>query len=135
MMYNRKRNGKYIDHYYYMTVDLERMRGKVTSKRRRTLTSEIRSGYKMLIAIVIVLNLVIGAAYFAINGQKTVLGYQLNELQLTNEQLKNEAKRIDHEIVNATAFSKIEKSAETREMVEAENMNYTIGSTRTAKQY
>ena len=99
------------------------------------MTSEIRSGYKMLIAIVIVLNLVIGAAYFAINGQKTGLGYQLNELQLTNEQLKNEAKRIDHEIVNATAFPEIEEAAKTRRMVEAENMNYSIGGARTAKQY
>lgn len=134
MIYYRPKSGNYMNHRY-MTVDLNNIKNKRKAVRRKTLTSEIKSGYKMLIVTVVVLNLVIGAAYFAINGQKTVLGYQLNELQLTNEQLKNEAKRIDHEIVSATAFAEIERAAQMRQMVEVENINYSVGSTRTAKQY
>jgi len=134
MIYHERKNQICIDHYY-MTVDLQRIKNKNKVVRKKTLTSEIRSGYKMLIAIVVVLNLVIGAAYFMINGQETVLGYQLNELRLTNEQLKNELKRIETKTVNAISFKEIEKNAEGRSMVEAENVNYSIGSTRTARQY
>lgn len=134
MVYHTRKNQTHRDHYY-MTIDLERIKNKKKAMRKKTLASEVRSGYKMLIAIVIVLNLVIGTAYFMINGQKTVLGYQLNELQLTNEQLKNEAKRIESNIVNATAFKEIEKNAQMRQMVNISDINYSVGSTRTAKNY
>ncbi|MDP4008720.1 MAG: hypothetical protein Q8P68_06030 [Candidatus Peregrinibacteria bacterium] len=134
MVYHARKNQTHRENYY-MTIDLERIKNKKKVTRKKTLTSEVKSGYKMLIATVIILNLVIGAAYFMINGQKTVLGYQLNELQLTNKQLKNESKRIESNIVNATAFKEIEKNAQMRQMVNISDVNYSIGSTRTAKNY
>ena len=118
-----------------MTLDLDRHKKKTKIKRRKTLTSEVRSGYSMLIAVVIILNLVIGASYFAVNSQKTVLGYKLNELQLTNKSLRNEAKRIESSIVDATAFKQIEHNAQLSKMIEVEVIDYTIGSARTAVQY
>jgi|GEM_PF-5622543 len=118
-----------------MTLDLDRHKKKSKTKRRKTLTSEIRSGYTMLVAAVIVLNLILGATYFVVNSQKTVLGYKLNELKLTNESIKNEAKKIESSIVDATAFQEIEKNARLSNMVEVNTINYTVGSTRTAKQY
>lgn len=118
-----------------MTLDLDRRKGDKKKQRKKTLTSEIRSGYIMLTAVVIVLNIALGAAYFMINGQKTVLGYKLNELQLANQSLRNEAKRLESNIVDATAFKEIERNAKMHKMVEVSNIEYTVGSSRTARNY
>ncbi|MBT6069125.1 hypothetical protein HOG48_05205 [Candidatus Peregrinibacteria bacterium] len=116
-----------------MSLDIEKIKKRKKARRKRSLSAEIRSGYAMLIVAVIVLNLAVGAAYLMINGQKTVLGYKLKQLQLTNESLKDESKSVESHIVDATAFKTLEKTAQMRKMVEVSNIEYTVGSTRTAK--
>lgn len=143
MIYHRRKHTKrnftrskteFRDHYH-MAIDPELLKKRKKAKRRRTLSAEIRSGYTMLVIAVIVLNLVLGSTFFIINGQKTVLGYKLKQLQITNENLQDETKIVDGKIVDTQAFSMLEKSAKQREMVEVSTIKYTVGSSRTAKQY
>ena len=116
-----------------MTFDLNHLQKRRKVRKRRTLTSEVQSGYKMLVAVVVTLNLVLGTSYFMINSQKTVLGYKLKQLQVTNEHLKDDAKKIDSSIVSATAVKNIEEQALLRRMVDIQSIFYTVGSTRRAQ--
>lgn len=138
MIYHKKKftrdNNTYRDHYY-MALDIDKIKRRKKAKRKRPLSAEIRSGYTMLLIAVVVLNLVLGAAFFAINGQKTVLGYKLNQLKLTNDSLQDEGKIIDGKIVETKSFATLEKTAQMRQMVEAGYIEYTVGGTRTARQY
>lgn len=118
-----------------MTVDLERLNKKKKIINKKTLSQHVHSGTVMLTAMVVVLNLVLGTMYFVINGQKTVLGYKLRELQLTNETLKDEYKKVENEIVKSTAVSNIETLAKDKQMVNAENVIYSVGATKTARKY
>lgn len=119
--------------YYHMTVDLERLNKKGTILKRKTLSQYIHSGTIMLTAVIITLNLVLGTVYFIINGQKTALGYKLRELQLTNESLKNDYKKVENEIVRTTAVKTIESTAEKNKMVNADYVIYSIGASKTAQ--
>ncbi len=131
LYYRGKKN--YDRDYYYMTLDLQRFKKPTKMTRRLTLSDEIRSGYKMLFVIVIALNLVLGATYFMINGQKTVLGYKLKQLQTTNENLRGDARIVDSKIVNATSVKTIEKQAQLHKMGSSTRTIYSIRSSDTAK--
>lgn len=132
MGYYNKRNNLDRD-YYYMTLDLQRFKKREKIKKKRTLSEEISSGYKMLIAVTITLNLLVGAVYFMINGQKTILGYKLKQLQVTSENLKDEARKIESEIVDSTSVTNIEKQAKLRQMSDVGQVIYSLNASQTAK--
>lgn len=105
-------------------------------KRRKPLSEEIRSMYKLLSVVVVIFSVISTGSYLYMNSLKPAKGYTLKQLQLDYEALQSEQRELAHKIMEVQSFDGIEERAEIQEMDPstdqdfsyAEDQNFTADS-------
>ncbi len=94
------------------------------SKKRHTLTDEVRKTTKILIITLSIMIFVLGITFFATTNQTAQKGYTLQQIKLQNEYLKNQSTAINTQIINSKAFNSIEEEGKIENMATIENHLY-----------
>lgn len=92
-------------------------------KRKKPLSEEIQSMYRLLSATLIVLIVASTVGLLALNSQRSAKGYTLKQLQLTNEELESDKRNIDHQLMEAQSIGNIETDGQLINHMEVANNN------------
>jgi len=94
---------------------------------RKKLSDEIKSTYKTLVIVSILLSVATSTTYLIINANDSSQGYILESLQDENDKLQRESKRLDLEIAEVSSFTHLSEVDQLDEMdVMAEDLPETI---------
>lgn len=93
-------------------------------KKRTPLSQEIKSMYRVLTITIIILGVTATGAYLYTNSLKPAKGYTLKQLQIDYESLESDQRALDHQIIEAQSFIKIEDEIPT-DMVETNTEDYS----------
>ncbi len=92
--------------------------------RKLTLSKEIEKSYRLLVAVIFILNVGLYSLFLYIGSFYNSQGYILKKLQLENNELYYQSKLLDIKIVEAKTFSRIEKNQRAKDMAKAQNPIY-----------
>lgn len=95
-------------------------------KNRKPLSEEIRSTYHLLLAVLLFLGLSSSGIYLYLNGLKSAKGYTLQQLESDFEALSSEQRVLDHQVMEAQSFNKIQEAEQLNSMEETTNDDLTF---------
>lgn len=93
--------------------------------KKKPLSEEIRSVYKLLSITLATLAFVAFFSYLYVNSLKPAKGYQLKQLQLDYEELQSEKRNLERKIIDSQSFINLEKDDSLKKMENAENNEFT----------
>jgi hypothetical protein len=97
--------------------------------RRKPLSEEVKSGYRILLITLIILGTAATCVYLYMNSLKPAKGYTLKQLQIDYEELQSEQRDLERDIIEAQSFINIEEEVPD-EMTEStdDDFSYTQDS-------
>lgn len=97
---------------------------KYRRKKKAPLSEEVRQITKALTVTLAILILGSTGAYLAINSQRAAKGYELEKLRQSYESTAAEGRQLDHQVIQAQSFSKLELQKES-EMDTQKDIRFT----------
>ncbi|MBT4384688.1 hypothetical protein HOD30_02985 [Candidatus Peregrinibacteria bacterium] len=94
-------------------------------QRRKPLSEEIHSMYRLLTVTIIILGVTCTGAYLYTNSDNSAQGYTLKQLQIENETLQSEHRKLEHRVIEAQSFIQLEGEETIEDMTETENADFT----------
>lgn len=95
-------------------------------KKRKPLSEEIRSTYHLLLVVLVLLGLGASGMYLYLNGLKSAKGYTLQQLESDFEALSSEQRALDHQVMEAQSFNKIQETEQIETMQESSSEDLTF---------
>jgi len=99
---------------------------KQRRNKRKPLSVEIQSMYKILSITVFILGSVSTIAYLSLNASKSAKGYNLLDLQATYNDLQSESNKINHQLLEAQSMGVVQEEI-PNEMLENTESTYLEG--------
>ena len=110
-------------------IQMDPLRHKVRPLKRRTrkkpLSEEISSMYRTLSATLLFLGLMATGSFLYLNSTKSANGYTLKQLQTSYQVLQSEQRKLDHQIVEAQSFLKIEEAEQLEDMQKGGDQDFS----------
>jgi len=94
--------------------------------KRKPLSEEIRSTYHLLLVVLVLLGLGSSGMYLYLNGLKSAKGYTLQQLESDFEALSSEQRALDHQVMEAQSFNKIQETEQIETMQESSSEDLTF---------
>ena len=103
---------------------LHKVRPITRRKDRKPLSEEIRSVYRLLLVTLIIMAAGTMGRYLYISSLQPAKGYTLKQLQIDNETLQAEQRKLERQVIDAQSFLTIEDEIST-EMQDTENADFS----------
>lgn len=93
--------------------------------RKKPLSEEIRSMYRVLSITMLFLGVAATGSYLYLNSTRSANGYTLQQLQSNLQGLQSDQRSLDHQIVEAQSFLNIEGTQQIENMQESNNEDFS----------
>lgn len=105
-------------------------------KGRKPLSEEIRSVYRLLLITLIIMGLGTTGSYLYLSSLQPAKGYILKQLQVDNETLQAEQRKLERQVIDAQSFLTIEEEVPTEmKSGNSADFSYTNTNENVARNY
>ncbi len=79
-------------------------------RKRKPLSQEVRNTYRVLAVTLLIMGLASTGTYLYTNSLQPAKGYQLKQLQMDQESLESELRKLNRQVIEAKSFINIQAS-------------------------
>lgn len=79
-------------------------------RKRKPLSQEVRNTYRVLAITLLIMGLASTGTYLYTNSLQPAKGYQLKQLQMDQESLESELRKLNRQVIEAKSFINIQAS-------------------------